>query len=105
MARRRSDEIIEMTNGVDERGEFTKYKCTDGSEYIARNFVKDTSMKENPEGKTYMDRIAPQMVPFEEYLKKNNLTKQEWWRRHEEAIQSRIHNCEMRTTILKETTA
>ena len=47
-----------------------------------------------------MDRIAPQMMPFDEYLEKNNLTKQEWWRRREEAVQSRIHNCEIKTTIV-----
>ena len=99
MARRRSDEIIETINGTDERGAFTRYRCGDGSECIARSFVKYTSVPENNEGKTYMDRIAPQMVPFDEYLRRNNLTGQEWWRRHEEAVQSRIHNCEIRTTI------
>ena len=100
MARRRSDEIIETVNGTDERGAFTGYKYADGSEYIVRNFVRDTSVKENREGRTYMARIAPQMVQFDEYLKKNNLTRQEWWRRHEEAVQSRIHNCEIRTTVI-----
>ena len=99
MARKQSDEIIESINGKDERGAFTLYRYGDGSEYIVRSFVKDTSVPENSAGKTYMDRIAPQMVPFAEYLRRNNLTGQEWWRRHEEAVQSRIHNCEIRTTI------
>ena len=102
MARRRSGELIETVSGVDERGVFMKYKYSDGNEYTVRCFIKDTSVKENAEEETYMDQIAPQMMPFDEYLRKNNLAKQEWWRQHEEAIQSRIHNCEIRTTIIDE---
>ncbi|MGN0183394.1 MAG: hypothetical protein ACI4DP_13455 [Candidatus Ornithomonoglobus sp.] len=100
MARRRSDEITETINGTDKRGAYTGYRYADGSEYTTRCFVKDTSVSEDSEGKTYMERIAPQMVPFDKYLAKNNLTKQEWWRRHEEAAQSRIHNCGIKTTIV-----
>lgn len=100
MARKRCDEIIDTIRGTDERGAFTKYRYADGTEYTVRNYVRDTTISENSEGETYMDRIAPQMMPFDEYLEKNNLTKQEWWRRHEEAVQSRIHNCEIKTTIV-----
>lgn len=100
MARRRSNEITETITGIDERGAYTIYRYADCSEYTVRCFVKDTSVPEDSGGETYMNRIAPQMVPFEEYLKKNNLTKQEWWRRHEEAVLSSIHNCEVKTTIV-----
>lgn len=100
MARKRYDEITDTIRGTDERGAFTKYRYADGTEYIVRNYVRDTTIDENSEGETYMDRIAPQMMPFDKYLEKNNLTKQEWWRRHEENVQSRIHNCEIKTIIV-----
>lgn len=102
MARKKSnrDEIVDRIYGCDERGEYTIYVFGDGSEYTARDFIKDTSIPENPDGKTYMERIAPQMIPFEKWLADRGETKQEWWRRHEEAVQSRIHGCEMKTIIV-----
>ena len=99
MAGRKSDEITAKFTGTDECGAFTNYRYADGSEFTVRNLIKSAETADSNDGKSYMEQLAPHMVPFDEYLTKNNLTKREWWRIHEEGVQGRIHNCIIRTTI------
>lgn len=96
MPRKQSDQIIETVR----KDDCTIYKFADGTEYTVRAFVRDVSIPENADGKTYSERIAPQAIPFDEALKRCGLTREEWWRQREEAALSNFYHCPMRTTIV-----
>ena len=63
------------------------------TKYTVNAYIRVKSIPENLNGKTYSERIAPQMIPIDEYFdneKFGNVSRREWVRRHEEAALSAV---------------
>jgi hypothetical protein len=79
---------------------YTLYRFADGTEYRAFRFVRDKSIPENKDAATYTGRIAPQLVDFDEALRRKGLTRAEWWRQHEEIALENAFHCKFHTEIV-----
>ena len=70
-------------------------------EYKVHAYIRVTSIPENENGATYLDRIMPQLIPVDEYFdneKYGNVSRAEWWRQKEEKALSKFYGAEVKIT-------
>ena len=63
------------------------------TKYTVNAYIRVKSIPENLNGKTYSERIAPQMIPLDEYFdndKYGNVSRREWVKKREEAALSAV---------------
>ncbi len=63
------------------------------TEYMVNAYIRVKSIPENKDGKTYSERIAPQMILLDEYFdndKYGNVSRREWVKKREEAALSAV---------------
>lgn len=76
-------------------------KCKEKEEYKVYEYIRVTSIPENENGKTYSERIAPQLIPVDEYFdneKYGNVSRSEWARRKQEEALSNFYGAEIKIT-------
>ena len=69
--------------------------------YKVNAYIRVKSIPEDENGKTYRERITPQLIPVDEYFdneKYGNVSRAEWRRRKEEEALSNFYGAEVKVS-------
>lgn len=69
--------------------------------YKVNSYIRVKSIPEDENGKTYRERIAPQLIPVDEYFdneKYGNVSRQDWVREKEERALSAFYGAKVTIT-------
>ena len=69
--------------------------------YKVNAYIRVKSIPEDENGKTHRERIAPQLIPVDEYFdneKYGNVNRKDWFREKEERALSAIFGAEVKIT-------